>query len=492
MPILGIDIGTQSLKAVVLGDGLEELGWGSRPYKPRYPRPDWAEQDPRLWLDALQPAIADALAVAGLTGTDIAAMAVCGQLDGAVPTDVEGAPLGPAIIWMDRRAAPELGGIDPDLVHARCGLVLDATHMGGKIAWMHAHLPERSRVAIWHQPVSFVVAALTGRRVMSRSLASTTMLYNLRSGGWDEELLELFHVAAAELPGLADDTELAGLLTPAGAALTGLPVGLPVAVGTGDDFSNPLGCGICRPRVVGVSLGTAETVAALHQDPVTDRERLVETHAYPGGLYHIGNPGWLSGGAVRWAAGLLGVASDDAFSDLAAEAPPGCEGLVFIPALSGAMAPKWIAAARGSFVGLGLSHGRAHMARAVLEGTAFAMRDVVDRLEALGVATERLRLMGGGARSGVWCDIRTAVSRRPADVLTTSDASAIGAALLAAVASGVAPDAAAASSALQLELREVAPVADVRYEDAYRRYREAFAALESTWMSTVRPSAAER
>jgi xylulokinase len=328
--------------------------------------------------------------------------------------------------------------------------------------------------------------------VMSRSLASTTMLYNLSLGAWDGALLELFHTTPAELPELADDAELAGRLTATGAVLTGLPIGLPVAVGTGDDFSNPLGCGICRPGVVGVSLGTAETVGALHHCPVVDDERLVETHAYPGGFYHIGNPGWLSGGAMRWAAGLLGVASDEDFSALAAEAPPGCDGLIFIPALSGAMAPKWIAAARGSFTGLGLSHGQAHLARAVLEGTAFAMRDVVDRLAALGVATERLRLMGGGARSGLCCDIRTAVTGRPADVLTTTDASAIGAALLAIVVGGGSPDAATASAALQLELREVLPVRDIRYEDAYRRYRDAFAALAPTWISTDRPSAAER
>lgn len=481
MPLLGIDIGTQSLKAVILSDDLRVLGQGSRAYQPHFPRPDWAEQDPQLWLDAMRPAIGEALAAAGVAPTDIAAMAICGQLDGAVATDAENRPLGPAIIWMDRRSGPNLADIDADLVHARCGLVLDATHMGGKIAWMHAHLPERKQVATWHQPVSFLVAALTGRRVMSRSLASTTMLYNLSHGTWDADLLTLLHIAPEELPELADDAGLAGCLTLAGAALTGLPVGLRVAVGTGDDFSNPLGCGICRPGIVGVSLGTAETVGALHDRPIIDRERLVETHAYAGGLFHIGNPGWLSGGAVRWAAGLLGIGSDAEFSGLAAEAPPGCDGLIFIPALSGAMAPKWIAAARGSFVGLSSSHGRAYMARAVLEGTAFAMRDVVDRLAELDVATNRLRLMGGGARSALWCDMRAAVSGRPADVLTKTDASAIGAALLASVVGGQMPDVAIASAALRLELREVRPVPDGRYEDAYRRYRDAFAALEPIW-----------
>jgi xylulokinase len=243
---------------------------------------------------------------------------------------------------------------------------------------------------------------------------------------------------------------------------------------------------VCRPGVVAVSLGTAETVAALSERAIVDYAQLVETHAYPGGLYHLGNPGWLSGGAIRWASSLLSIASDHAFSALAATAPAGCDGLTFIPALTGATAPKWIAAARGSFIGLSTSHQPAHLARAVLEGTAFAMRDVIDRLSALGVPTGRLRLMGGGARSDVWCQIRADATGRPADVLADGDASAIGAGLMAAVAAAVSRDIKTASSAVQHALREVAPDASMgqTYEAAYRLYRERFAALEPTWSAS--------
>jgi xylulokinase len=482
VPALGLDIGTQSAKAVILGDGLEILGMGSSGYQPNLPQPGRAEQDPQLWLEALRPAIGAALASAGLEPRDVGSLAVCGQLDGCVPADAAGRALAPAIIWMDRRAAALIEAVDADLVHARSGLVRDATHMAGKIAWLGRNLERRSEVAAWHQPVSFVVEALTGRRVMSRSLASTTMLYGLVGGDWDGELMALFGVKPGELPELADAADVAGPLSGAGAELTGLPAGLPVAVGTGDDFSNPLGCGICRPGIVGVSLGTAETVGALSRSPLIDGARLVETHAYPGGLYHLGNPGWLSGGAVRWAAGMLSVDGDAAFSALAAEAPPGCEGLVFIPALNGAMAPKWIAEARGSFTGLTHRHGRAHLARAVLEGTAFAMRDVVDRLAALGVPADRLRLMGGGARSRLWCEIRAGVSGRPVEVLAEADASAVGSALLALVAAGRMPDVATASGALRLRMDEIPPVLVEPYDEAYRSYRAAFAALEPLWL----------
>lgn len=486
MASLGIDIGTQSLKAAILDDDLRLLATADRGYRPSYPRSGWAEQSSQLWLDALRPVIAEALAAARLTAEDIAAVAICGQLDGCVPVDDRGAALSPAIIWMDRRATEEIARIDAALIHKRCGLMLDASHMAAKIGWLSRHHPERTRIATWHQPVSLVVAALTGESVMSHSLASTTMLYGVDARDWDAKLLDAFGVDVSALPRIADEAAIAGKITARGAELSGLRAGTPVAVGTGDDFSNPLGCGVCRPGIVAVSLGTAETVAALSQRLIFDADQLVETHAYPGGLYHLGNPGWLSGGAVRWAASLLSIASDEAFSALAATAPAGCDGLTFIPALTGATAPKWIAAARGGFIGLSTSHGPQHLARAVLEGTAFAMRDVVDRLALLGVSTDRLRLMGGGARSDIWCQIRADVSARPADVLAEGDASAIGAGLLAAVAAGISPDITTASSAVCHKLREVAPdeMMTQTCDRAYRLYRERFAALEPTWSAS--------
>ena len=485
MPVLGIDVGTQSLKALVLDDALRLLGAGSVAYQPAIPRPGWAEQDPRLWLRALGPAIAQALAQARLQPHDIAGLCVCGQLDGCVPTSGEGEPIAPAIIWMDRRAASLLEPIDASVIAARCGLVCDATHMAAKILWL---VRDGSKATTWHQPVSFIVAALTGERAMSHSLASTTMLYDVDRRDWSDALLEMFGTRRDSLPMLAGEADVAGRLTARGAELTGLAVGTPVAVGTGDDFSNLLGCGISLPGVVAVSLGTAEAIGALSARHAIDSELLVETHAFPGGSFHLGNPGWLSGGSVRWAAQLLGL-DDVSFSEAAAAAPEGCEGLTFIPALNGAMAPRWVAEASGTFVGLSLRHTRAHMARAVLEGTAFAMRDVVDRLDALGVRTDRLRLMGGGARSALWCQMRSDLCGRPAESLTDGDASAVGAAVLAAVAAGRAPDIATACGALALDLTRYEPNFSKRaaYDDAYAAYRSVFAALEPYWMSTSRP-----
>jgi xylulokinase len=487
MPILGIDIGTQSLKAVVCDEELNTLGSGTVPYQPVFPRPGWAEQDPRLWVDALAPAIAAALSSARLPARDIRALAVCGQLDGCVPTDADGAALRPAIIWMDRRGDALLQGIDPAVIASRCGLVRDATHMGGKIAWLKAN--STVPVHTWHQPVSFIVAALTGARVMSRSLASTTMLYDLAAGDWNDELMALFGASRQELPELAGDADIAGALSSRGAELTGLPAGTPVAVGTGDDFSNLLGCGIGQSGIAGVSLGTSEAIGVITDHVIIDPEMLVETHVFPGGMLHLGNPGWLSGGAVRWAAALLSLTGDDAFMAAAGDAPAGCDGLVFLPALSGALTPKWIGAARGSFVGLTTSHTLAHMARAVLEGTAFGMRDIIERFAQLGAPAQRIRIVGGGARSRLWCRIRADLLGQPVEILDQGEASATGAAVLAAVASGAYRDIRTAGSAVPLNLTALDPDLSQKplYDQAYQRYRDVFAALEPVWRRPDEP-----
>jgi xylulokinase len=480
MHILGIDVGTQSLKAVVLGDGLRPQGAGAAAYEPRFPQPLWAEQDPRLWLDALRPAIGRALVEAGIAAYEIGALGIAGQLDGCVPVDRRGEAMGPCLIWMDRRASAETEGLPAAKVLAKGGVVLDASHMAAKIRWLKRHHSEARDIARFHQPTSFLVARLTGRAVLDHAVASTSMLYDLWQRRLDPELCGLFEIAPEELPEIDSSEALAAPLSKAGAALTGLPAGIPVAVGTGDDFSNTLGAGVVRPGCVVVSLGTAEVVGAVHGSAVIDKGALGETHGYAGSRFFIENPGWLSGGALAWLIRVLRLAGVEEMNSLAGQAPPGADGVTFLPALSGAMAPEWVAEARGGFYGLTAAHGPEHLARALLEGCAFAMRDVIDRLTELGLDTARVRLLSGGAKSRLWAEIRAGLLGRPVEVATLSDSSPLGAALLAAVAAGAEADLDSAADRLAPATAEIAPVAAHRgaYDEAYGRYRRLFAALK--------------
>ena len=480
MAVVGVDLGTQSLKAVVVDGDFRLRGEAGVAYQPSFPQPGWAEQDPALWLAALRPAIRKALEAGKLKPRDVKGIAVSGQLDGCVPVGGDGRALSPCIIWMDRRAEAEVVGINAGHIRTQTGLVLDASHMAAKIRWMKRNLPETAACRTWHQPVSYVVEKLCGEAVMDHGLASTTMLYGLEERGYADDLLELFEVEREKLPGIGEASSAAGVLSRAGAELTGLPAGITVVVGTGDDFTNAIGAGVVEPGVVSVSLGTGEVIGAVSDDLKLDREGLLQTHGYVGGRFYLGNPGWLAGGAVTWFQSTFTVGSPAELSALAASAPPGSGDLLFLPALNGAMAPRWISGARGAFYGLTPAHGRAACARALLEGCAFAMRDVVDRLEAMGVGAGRIRLCGGGAKSRIWAQIRADVSRRPVEVLNAADTSPIGAAILAGVAVGRAASVAEAAAAVPRALDTIMPDparADL-YDRCYRRYRILFEALK--------------
>jgi xylulokinase len=315
--------------------------------------------------------------------------------------------------------------------------------------------------------------------VLDPAHASTTLLYDLAAGTWAADQLAVYEIDAGVLPAIQPAHAVAGVLHADGAVLTGLREGIPVAVGTGDDMATPLGAGIVAPGDVACVIGTAEIVGALHPTAIVDPGALVETHAYPAGHYYIENPGWMSGGALTWLGALLGEPDPAALDALAAPIAPGADGLAFVPALAGAMTPVWDARARGAFYGLTPAHGRGHVARAVLEAMAYAEADVIDRLAALGVATDRVIVLGGGRRSQLWTEIRADVTGRPHAPATRTDTCAIAAAMLAAVAAEVVPDVAAAAALAPPPGVSVEPRAAHRdaYDAARARALAVFAAL---------------
>jgi len=477
---LGIDIGTQSLKAVVIDRNLKLLGEGTRTYSPICPAPDRAEQDPAIWEKALGPAISDALEVAEAAPTEILSIGLAGQLDGCLPVNANGEPLGNCLIWMDRRASTCLESIDPEALHRLTGVISDPCHLAAKARWLKQNMPDARKIDLFHQPVSYMVERLTGTRVIDHALASTSMLYGLESRAYEASLLTAFEVSLRELPPIAEAHERAGRLNDVGSELTGLRKGIPVSVGTGDDFSTPLGAGVCQVDRISVAIGTGEVVSCLFDTAILDPGLLVETHAYPAGHYFVENPGWLSGGAVNWLMGVLGISQYRDFENIADLAPPGAEGLIFLPALTGAMAPEWHAGGRGCFYGITAKHGREHFARALLEGCGFAMRDVVERLIKLGAKPREINILGGGSRSQLWAQIRADLLNLPAAIASYPHSSPLGAALLGAVAAGEMPSLGAGCAALPKPSCLIEPVEAhaAALNQGYERYRLLFSSLK--------------
>ena len=484
--LIGLDVGSQSVKACVLDDAGQRLATADAPCPLSFPTGGWAEQDPADWRRAIARATQDACSLAGVTRADEVTLGLACQVDGVVAADADHRPLRPAIIWMDRRASAQSAALaqaaGAERLRSITGLNPDASHSGPKTMWLRDHEPEHYRSARRLASVGgYLNGWLTGTTVHDHANASSSLLYDLTARDWSAELVERAGLDQAQLPALAAAHEEIGTLRPEPADEIGLSPRTRVVCGTGDDHAATLGAGGIGPGTLVDVTGTAEPVAAPVAAVVIDPDGLVETHAHAiDGMLLLENPGFVSGGSVRWLAELTGRTQVDSLA-AAAEAPVGSGGVLFLPALSGSMAPRWDERMRGSFAGLSLDHGVGHLARAVLEGCAYALRDIVDRLEALGAGADEIRVVGGGARSDVWLQIKADVTGRPVRRVLGDCATSTGAAMLAGIGTGAFTDpeqAVAACVALDAGPVRPDPRAVEAYRGRHRAYRGLFDSLE--------------
>jgi xylulokinase len=482
--VLGVDVGSQSIKVVLVDEAGDVVASGSAALSMTHQHDGWAEQDPHTYRIALRDAVRGA--TEGIEPSQVVAMGLGSQVDGVVACDAAGEALRPAIIWLDKRATEQcdrlVAAVGADVLVARTGLVADASHTAPKMMWIRDHEPAVWRRTATLEPVgSYLLHRLTGSHAQDAANASSTMVYDVTRGDFDETLCAAAELDPSMFAPVRPSTDVVGPLLPDVAAEFGLPTNCAVVVGTGDEHAASVAAGAIEPGVVVDVTGTAEPVTTVSAEPVRDPLGVVETHGHAvPGSWLIENPGFVSGGSTLWLAGLLGVPQAEVFQ-LALQAPPGSEGVLFLPELSGATAPRWNDRMRGALLGLAMNHTPAHVARAVLEGCAFALRDIVERLDALGIGRGEVRIVGGGARDNLWATIKASVLGRPVRRVLTEEATAVGAAMVAGVGTGFFTDFTAASVAVRLapDTIDPDPEATKTYADAYRRYLAAFDAVES-------------
>ena len=482
--LLGLDLGTGSVKALLLAQDGATLGEGSAAYPVRSPRSGWAESSPEDWWSAVAAATRDAV---GGRGLEVAAIGLSGQMHGVVLSDGGGLPSRPAVLWADSRSGAELDayrGLDEEL---RRGLANPpAVGMAGpSLLWLSRNEPDVYGDAGWAlQPKDWLRLRLTGEAAAEPSDASATLLYDVPKDDWAYPVVEALGLRRDLLAPLIPSDEIAGALLPDAAEALGLRAGLPVAAGAADTAAAMLGCGLLRPGPVQLTVGTGAQIFSAKTEPAPDPNG--RTH-----LYRAAGPGlWYSlaaiqnaGLALEWARKVLGASWEEVYEE-AFRVPPGAGGVLFSPYLSGERTPRFDPAARGAWTGLGLDHTRGHLLRAALEGVAFALREGLEALEEAGTPAPELRLAGGGAGgdSGKpWRQLLADVFGRPLRLLPESIApvaSARGAALLAGLATGVygraedtldlAPD-----TGETIRPGEQEPL----YETSYGRYRELYPRL---------------
>ena len=481
---LGIDTSTTATKAILIdGDGAV-LGVGKAEYGYDTPGPGWSEQDPDLWWDGTIAAIRDAGELSGVDPSSIAAIGITGQMHGLVALDASDHPVRPAILWNDQRTATQCEDIRRRVGRDRLIEITGNDALTGftapKILWIRDEEPENyARIAAILLPKDYVRLRLTGEHAVDRAGSSGTLLFDLDERDWSDEIIESLDLPRGWFPQTFEGTDVTGYITEEAALLTGLRPGTPVVGGGGDQAANGVGTGAVEPGTIAVSLGTSGVVFAATDRPVIDSDARLHSfcHAVPG-LWHQMGVMLSAAGSLRWFRDT--IAPDVSFADLSLEAggvDPGSDGLLFLPYLTGERTPHPDPEARGAFVGLTVRHTRAHMARAVMEGVAFGLRDSLEIIKEQSVVRE-IRAAGGGADSVVWLQILADVFGEPIRTVDVPESAAFGAALLAAVGVGAYLTVGDAVAATIRTGQRYEPGLDAaRYEDTYLIYRKLYPAL---------------
>ena len=491
--LLGLDVGTSGCKAVLITPDGSVVAETTSEYPMAVPRPGWAEQDPEGWWQATIDSIKQVLVQVG--GDSIAGIGLTGQMHGLVLLGEAGKVLRPCIMWNDQRTAAQCAEIEQKVGRAKlielAGKPALTGFTVGKILWVREQEPEVYRLARHVLlPKDYVRNRLTGELAMDVADGSGTLLMDVRRRVWSDELLRLLDIPHEWLPPLHECHEVVAQVSSEAASATGIRPGTPVVAGAGDQAAQSIGTGMAREGVVSVTIGTSGVVfAATNQyrfDPTGELHAYC--HAVPD-TWHLMGVTLSAGGSLRWfrdalfqaekaEAARTGRDAYDIITELAATVPAGSDGLLFLPYLTGERTPHADPDARGVFFGLSLRHTKAHMARAVLEGVAFSLRECLDLLCNLGQSCARVRVSGGGSRSAFWRQMMADVFGTEIVEVNVTQGAAYGAALLAGVGAGVYGSVVEACERTIRETGSTSPGPEApAYVDSYDRYRALYPAL---------------
>ncbi|MFQ5793999.1 MAG: xylulokinase [Candidatus Bipolaricaulia bacterium] len=484
--LLGIDLGTTNLKALLIDREGKVVAQASAAYPTQTPQPGWSEQDPKVWwkrLCELLPSV-----IGKVRPTDISAVGLSGQMHGAVFVDGQGELLRPCIIWVDQRAIQEAEEIED-----RIGWDVLRTTVGNrslpdftlpKILWIQKNEPELfRRTEKILLPKGYIRFRLTGKFYMEVADGSSALLVDIYKRTWAEEILTELQVPLSKLPPLCESTAIVGKITPTAAKQTGLAEGTPVIAGAGDQQAGALGSGVIKPGVVSATIGTGGQVYTTAESPVVEPEGRVHTfcQCLPD-KWHIMGAMKTAGLALSWFHRnvLADQITYEKIDEWAEQAEPGSNGLIFLPYLTGERTPHLNPDAKGVFFGLTLEHNLAYLARALMEGVAFGMRDSLELLKEMDLPIEEIRLAGGGAKSRRWSQIQADIYGMRVYKAPVKDQSAYGAALLAGLGVGFYPELDRLPQRLFEAEKRIDPIErNVQaYNQLHKRYKSLYRALE--------------
>jgi len=486
--VIGVDCSTTAAKAVVWNDQGASISEARGTFELSQPRPGWGEQNAEDWWVATAAAVRRS--VQTVDATRIGAICITHQRETFVCLDEFGAPLRPAMLWLDTRATAEVEDYGTAEVHRITGKPANPTPAWYKLLWLARHEPDTmQKVGKVVDVQGFLVQRLTGEWATCWGSADPLGLVDMASFAYDEGLIDAVGLQQTQLAPLHPPGAVLGHLTDEVARELGVPRQLPVVAGVGDGQSAQLGTGITMPGRAYLNLGTGIVSGTYSDSYAYGVEYRTLSGAVPG-TYTLET--FMGGGTynLNWFverfSGLdsralgLDLKPEQVLETAAAQLPPGAEGLMALPYWAGALTPYWDYNARGVLLGLTGVHGKSHLYRALLEGIAYEQRFLTSGAEeALGAPVERIIALGGGSRSRIWCQVLADVMRRRVDVVREPESTCLGAGMLAAAAVGIHDSIPAAAKAMSGTVGKFKPNAATAaiYDRLYEVYREIYPSL---------------
>jgi len=480
---LTFDIGTTALKAALVGEDGSVIALAEVEYTPSTPAPGWMEMDPEAyWQAAVQGArqvLAEARGAGALEGQDAAQVRAIGfssQGETFIPLDAHGTPLGPAIVWLDTRAAEltrrwEREWLSAERYRAICGYpwVLEGLTLF-KIAWLREHASAMHRAANFVFLPDWLIYRLTGEIATDFNMAQMSGMLDLRRGAWSAELLAAAGISEEQLPPVGAPGDAVATVTAEAAQALGIAPGAAVCLGCNDQLAGGIGAGNVRPGVVSETTGTALAVVATTPELLDDARFYVGRHAVPGLSYAMPYAN-VSAAVLTWFRDLCAGADYDALTQAAAQVASGSDGLTVLPHFAGTGEQP---DARGAMLGLTLGHTRGHIARAIMESCACLLHELLEPITARGLALGSIRSLGRAARSDLWLQMKADALQAPVERPACPEAASLGAAMLAAAGTGQFAGIADAAEAWYRPAAAFAPDPAMAgaWEEIYGRYRE--------------------
>jgi xylulokinase len=482
--VIGLDLGTGGARAIAVDLEGRILAQQTKSYPLLTPQPGWTEQNPADWVTASLEALSHV--AQHITGHQVLALGLSGQMHGMVPLDADGKVIRPAILWNDQRTGKAVATIETTIPRQtliqRTGNPAITGFQLPKLVWLRAEEPQAyAQVRQLLLPKDYLTYVFTGESVTEPSDASGVGCLNLANRQWDNDILNALDIDLSLFPQVIESTAIAGKLKAEIATHTGLPVGLPVIAGGGDNAAAAIGLGISAANLNrgSLSIGTSGVIFAPCDRPIPDPAGRVHLFCHVDGGYHLLGVTLAAGGSLRWYRDT--IAPQIAFSDLMALAessPPGARGVLFLPHLAGERSPHLDPDTRGAWVNLSLAHTQADLTRAVLEGVAFSLREALEVIHELA-PIHQLLATGGGARSQTWLQILADVLQTELLAPQAEEGAAYGAAILAMVGVGMYPNLEAALQILPQVSDAVQPQAISIYDSAFGRYQQLYEALKA-------------